>query len=102
MRHAILIAAAALLAAACAKAPPPVSVVSEPAPAPLLPAECTSPDPAWRDLPDADVTRSSVARLWRVNRNAYRQVVGARRVCRASLAAHFPAAPARAAHSGGE
>lgn len=92
----------AVMLAACAKDPPEVVLVS-PAPAvPIIPAECLpctaadreqsrcNHDPAWTELPDADVRRSEAARNYRLNKDRYRSLLAKRRICRASLDAQFP------------
>jgi hypothetical protein len=94
----VLVLLVALAAAACSKEPPPVTVVSAPPVTPALPAECEAPDPAWTEVPDADIKRSTAARIWRANAQAFRTIKGLRRVCRAGLRAQFPAT----ASSGGE
>ena len=82
-----------LALAACAGTPPQPVIVSEP-PTPIHVApECLSPDPAWTDLPDRDVTQSELARLWRRNRQAYRSIVAARAVCRVSIRAQLTETP---------
>lgn len=68
---------------------PPV-VLSSPPPTPSIAGECTSADPDWVELPDADARRSSLARNYRVNKTQYRALIAKRRVCRASLAVQFP------------
>lgn len=84
--------AIAILVAACSKEPPEVVLVSAAPAVPVIAAECRSPDPAWVDLPDADVRRSEVARNYRLNKDRYRSLLARRGICRASLAAQFPTA----------
>ena len=71
---------------ACAKEPEPV-LVAVPTKQIEMPVECTSADPKWADLPDADVKQSVAARTWRINKDNYNQVIGKRKVCRAAKAA---------------
>jgi len=71
----------------CAKDPPEiVMVTAEPSPL-ALPAECTSRDPAWQPLPDADVRRDAAARNYASNRRQFSEVLGKRAVCRAAITA---------------
>ena len=78
--------------AGCSSTPRTEYVVVSPEPVrPILAAECRPAERrAWRDLPDRDVRRSDLARLWRHNRSAHDDLEGARRVCWASLEAQFP------------
>lgn len=76
---------AALVTSQCAPEAPTV-VVTQAKPV-SLPAECTSPDATWHDLPDADVKRSEAARHDRINKDRYKQLLGKRRVCRAAISA---------------
>lgn len=80
----------AMLLAACAKEPPEVVMVSTAPPTPSIAAECTSQDPVWAELPDADVRRGEAARNYRLNKDRYRSLLANRRICRASLDAQFP------------
>lgn len=82
-----LAVALALVLPGCAMSPGPVAVTSEKLRPIRVPAECTSSDPAWAELPDKDVRQSELARLWRTNRWRYRSIVAMRRVCRASIEA---------------
>ncbi len=66
--------------------PPPAQIVTvtreirfEP------PAECTSADRQWTNLPDQDVARSMLARNYRLNKESHRSVLGNRAICRASI-----------------
>jgi|GEM_PF-4444179 len=82
----ITLALAGLLAA-CSQAPPPPVTVAVATPPPALAPECLAADPAWIDLPDADVTRSVAARSWRANKARYRTLLVRREVCRVSIRA---------------
>lgn len=84
----------AFAVAGCEKAPPEIVIVSAEPAAPVLAAECTDADPAWLELPDADVRRAEAARNYRLNKGRYRTLLAKRRVCRAALAAQFPPPPA--------
>lgn len=90
--RAVAPAVVAAMLAACAKDPPEVVLVSQAPAIPVIAAECTSPDPAWTELPDADVRRSEAARNYRLNKDRYRSLLAKRRICRASLDAQFPPA----------
>lgn len=79
------------LLAGCAKAPGPVSVIADKPRTIKTAAECVSSDPAWSEVPDRDVKRAELARLWRENRQKYRTVIAARRVCRASVRSYAAA-----------
>lgn len=78
-----------IVATGCAKPPPEiVMVTAEPAQI-NLPAECTSRDPGWQALPDADVRRADAARNYASNRRNYSEVLGKRSVCRAAINAQI-------------
>lgn len=79
----------ALVLAACAKEPPQVVMVSAAPAVPVIASECTSADPMWVDLPDADVRRALVARNYLLNKDRYRSLLAKRLICRASLNAQF-------------
>lgn len=79
--------------AGCDKTPPEVVVAPAERLHPAIAAECRTDDPAWRDLPDADIRRAEMARNYRANKDLYRSVLDRRRVCRASLDVHFPPSP---------
>jgi hypothetical protein len=82
--------AAAALSACASTAPPPPVVIGIDVPPPILPAECrTAGDPAWTDVPDADIRRRQSVGLWEVNRRAFHQLAASRTICAAALAAHF-------------
>lgn len=51
------------------------------------PTECTSPDPAWKSLPDSDVTRSQAARNYQTNKEAFKTMRSNRAICRAGIKA---------------
>lgn len=59
--------------------------VAQPYKPPPLPAECTSKDPKWTVLPDADIDKATLPRTDRINANAYTEVLGKRRVCREAI-----------------
>lgn len=87
MKRLIAVALAATVAAACSKDPPEVVMVAAEPPPLALPAECTSRDPAWVALPDADVRRDAAARNYAANRRQYSEITGKRAVCRAAITA---------------
>ena len=74
----------AIAATGCAKEEVPLISVVEAAP-PSLPAECTSPDAAWKELPDADVTRSEAVKNYDQNKGQYNRILHRRSVCRAAI-----------------
>lgn len=74
----------ALALAACSKDEVPIVTVVEAEPVPL-PAECTSADPPWVKLPDADVTRSTSVKNYDANKRQYSRVLARRAVCRAAI-----------------
>ena len=83
VRFAPMIASVVLFG--CGKPPPEiVMVTAEPAQI-TLPAECTSRDPGWQALPDADVRRSDAARNYAANRRQYSEVLGKRSICRSAI-----------------
>ncbi len=55
--------------------------------APRPVAECLTPPPKWEPLPERDVRRSELARLWRLNGDRFDRMAAERRVCRAGLTA---------------
>lgn len=67
--------------------PPAPYVVTVSPELPRLPAECTSADPAWRDLPDRDAKSSEIFKNYRINKDAYGEIIARRRICRAGIAA---------------
>lgn len=85
-RRSLALAFAGLLAA-CSQAPPPPVTVAVSPPPPALAPECLAADPAWIDLPDADVTQSVAARTWRANKGRYRTLLMRREICRVSIRA---------------
>jgi hypothetical protein len=54
---------------------------------PRLPAECTSPDPAWVDLPDREFRSRELFKNYRLNKDAFGEVIARRRICRAGILA---------------
>ena len=79
MRHALAPIFGLWMLSACSPEPTVVAVPLKPI---QYPPECTSPDPAWVELPDADVKLSVAARRERLNKNNYNSVIGKRSVCR--------------------
>jgi len=96
IRRSLALALAGLLTA-CNQAPPPPVAVAVATPPPVLAPECLAAEPAWIDLPDADVTQSVAARTWRANKARYRTLLLRRDVCRVSIRAQglAPAPDAR-------
>lgn len=78
-----LIALFAVVASQCAPEAP--TVVVTPAKPIVLPAECTSADAAWHQLPDADVKLFEAARHERINKDRYLELLSKRRVCRTAI-----------------
>lgn len=84
--HKLIVAATAALLTACATTQPPVPVlVAAETAAPVLPPECTAPDAAWKQLPDADVTRSAGVENLEENRARFERTRARRAVCRAAI-----------------
>ncbi len=61
--------------------------VATKAPEPRIVGECLTQSPPWERLPDRDIRRSELARLWRLNESRYQRMAGERRICRAGLKA---------------
>ena len=76
----------ALALAGCTKDEVPIVSVVEAEP-PSLPAECTAPDAAWKELPEADVTRSEAVKNYDTNKGQYNRILNRRSVCRAAIIA---------------
>lgn len=74
----------ALAFAGCTKDEVPIVSVVEAEP-PSLPAECTAPDAAWKELPEADVTRSEAVKNYDTNKGQYNRILNRRSVCRAAI-----------------
>ena len=81
----VLSVISSIVFAGCAKEPPQIVMVSAEPVQIHLPAECTSRDPAWQALPDADVRRDAAARNYASNRRQYSEILGKRSVCRAAI-----------------
>lgn len=81
----ILLAMVAILFVGCGKPDPEIVTVAVASPPPRAPAECFTADPAWVDVPDADVKRSQAVRINRRNKSNYAYVLGNRSTCRAGL-----------------
>jgi hypothetical protein len=75
-----LILIAAVMLAGCSN---PVVVTSLAG----VPNECLSSDPAWKQLPDSDVSRSEAARNYQTNKEAFKSMRSNRAICRAGLKA---------------
>lgn len=92
MKVAVLLALSVLLAACSGQPPAPdVVLVTEAPPPPVVPDECDPQrDPAWRDVPDADVTQSVGARTYRANKQSMRGLSARRRICWAGLKVQVP------------
>lgn len=75
----------ALMGCSAKDAAPIVSVI-EPEPI-ALPAECTAPDAAWLEVPDADVLRSEAVKRDDENKGRYTRILHRRSVCRAAIKA---------------
>lgn len=85
MRTAHFIPTLALALGMCTPAPPEIVLV-QPEPAPLvLPAECTSRDPAWAVLPDTAIKKTDLPRNARSNELQYGDLLGKREICRAAI-----------------
>ena len=92
LRTLAVVVLVAVFVAACGKEPPAAPVVvTLDAPAPIVAAECWSADPDWIEIPDADVRRSEGARNYARNKARFGDLRAARRICRKSLSAQFPA-----------
>lgn len=68
----------------CTKDEVPIVSVVEAEP-PSLPAECTAPDAAWKELPEADVMRSEAVKNYDQNKGQYNRILNRRSVCRAAI-----------------
>ncbi|WP_414461841.1 hypothetical protein [Hyphomicrobium sp. DY-1] len=51
------------------------------------PRECSTSDPKWTELPDADVKRSEAARNYQTNKEAFNAMRYRRSICRAGVEA---------------
>lgn len=83
----LFVAICALLLAACVKeAPEPqvVTVVPQ-CTAPQLPVDCTSEDRPWTDMPRRALRKDDLPRNNSQNYEAYLEVTGKRRVCKAAI-----------------
>lgn len=76
----------ALFAMATSMCTPEVpTVVVTPAKPIALPAECTSSDTAWDEVPDADIKLSMSVRHDRINKDNYKAILSKRHVCRTAI-----------------